>query len=125
MNNLKTPWSDKADTTAYPRPQLNRQSYHSLDGQWQYKIQKGNLDTPIVDGDFDGIIKVPFSPESMLSGVDKSRLTDGFLQPDEVLIYRLEFATQEKDGLAILHFGAVDYECKVLLNGNLIGGHVG
>ncbi|MDE5654735.1 MAG: glycoside hydrolase family 2, partial [Clostridia bacterium] len=87
--------------------------------------QKGKFDTPIVEGDFDGIIKVPFSPESMLSGVDKSRLTDGFLQPDEVLIYRLEFAIQEKDDLAILHFGAVDYECKVLLNGNLIGGHVG
>ncbi len=123
-NNLKTPWSDKIDTTAYPRPQMQRQSYHSLDGDWQYKIRKGNLDSA-VDGDFDGIIKVPFAPESMLSGVDKSRLTDGFLQPDEVLIYRLEFARHEKEGLAILHFGAVDYKCKVFLNGHLVGAHIG
>ena len=124
MNNLKTPWSDKIDTTAYPRPQLQRSSFYPLDGQWQYKIQKGNLSSEI-DGDFDGVIRVPFSPESMLSGVDNSRLTNGFLQPDEVLIYHLEFSRQEDDGLAILHFGAVDYECKVFLNGNLVGSHIG
>ena len=123
-NDLKTPWSDKIDTTAYPRPQMQRDSYHSLDGEWQYKIRKGNLDSA-VDDDFDGVIRVPFSPESMLSGVDRSRLTNGFLQPGEVLIYRLEFAKQEDDGIAILHFGAVDYECKVFLNGYLVGSHIG
>ena len=124
MNDLKTPWSDKVDTTAYPRPQMYRQNFHSLDGQWQYKIQKGNLDSS-VDGLFDGVIRVPFSPESFLSGIDRSRLTNGFLQPDEVLIYRCNFHRHEKDKLAILHFGAVDYECKVLLNGNLVGSHIG
>ncbi len=118
MYDLKTPWSDKSDTTAYPRPQLNRQSYHSLDGQWQYKIQKGNLDCS-VEGLFDGVIKVPFSPECTLSGVNK------FLAPDDVLIYRRKFPTHEKDKLAILHFGAVDYECKVFLNGCLVGYHIG
>ena len=124
MNDLKTPWSDKIDTSAYPRPQMNRQSYYCLDGPWNYKIQKGNLDSQ-VDGLFDGIIRVPFSPESMLSGVDKSRLKDGFLQPDEVLIYRRSFPTHEQNKLAILHFGAVDYECKVYLNGQFIGSHIG
>ena len=118
MNNLKTRWSDSIDTTAYPRPQMQRQSYYNLDGDWQYKIQKGNLDS-IVEGDFDGVIRVPFSPESMLSGVNR------FLAPDEVLIYRREFERLEQDKLAILHFGAVDYECKVFLNGNLVGYHIG
>lgn len=124
MNNLKTPWADKIDTAAYPRPQMQRNSYYCLDGNWQYKIQKGNLDSR-VKGDFDGVIRVPFSPESILSGVGASLLTNGFLQPDEVLIYRLEFTRQEDEGLAILHFGAVDYECKVFLNGDLVGSHIG
>ncbi|MBD5086387.1 MAG: glycoside hydrolase family 2 [Clostridiales bacterium] len=124
MNDLKTPWSNKVDTTAYPRPQMYRKSYHSLDGSWQYKIIKGNLDSS-ADGLFDGVIRVPFSPECLLSGIDKSRLTNGFLQPDEVLIYRRSFPLHEKDKTAILHFGAVDYECKVLLNGNLVGSHIG
>ena len=118
MNNLKTPWSDSIDTTAYPRPQMQRQSYYNLDGDWQYKIQKGNLDAT-VEGDFDGVIRVPFSPESLLSGVNR------FLAPDEVLIYRREFERLEQDKLAILHFGAVDYECNVFLNGNLVGYHIG
>lgn len=124
MNNLKTPWADKIDTAAYPRPQMQRNSYYCLDGNWQYKIQKGNLDSR-VKGDFDGVIRVPFSPESILSGVGASLLTNGFLQPDEVLIYRLEFTRQEDEGLAILHFGAVDYECKVFFNGDLVGSHIG
>lgn len=124
MNDLKTPWSDKIDTAAYPRPQMNRQSYYSLDGQWNYKIQKGNLDSRI-DGLFDGVIRVPFSPESMLSGVDRSRLKNGFLQPDEVLIYRRSFPRHEQNKSALLHFGAVDYECKIYLNGQLIGSHIG
>ena len=124
MSDLKTPWSNKANTTAYPRPQMYRQSYHSLDGLWQYKIKKGNLDSS-ADGLFDGVIRVPFSPECLLSGIDRSRLTNGFLQPDEVLIYRCSFPLHEKDKLAILHFGAVDYECKVLLNGQLVGSHIG
>ena len=124
MNDLKSPWSDKVDTTAYPRPQMYRQSYHCLDGQWNYKIQKGNLGSS-ADGLFDGVIRVPFSPECLLSGIDRSRLTNGFLQPDEVLIYRRSFPKHEEDKLAILHFGAVDYECKVVLNGNLVGSHIG
>ncbi|MCX4361979.1 MAG: glycoside hydrolase family 2 [Clostridia bacterium] len=118
MNNLKTPWSDNVNTTAYPRPQMQRDSYHSLDGIWQYKIVKDDINAQF-DGNFDGEIRVPFSPESYLSGVNR------FLSPDEVIIYSRSFARQESNGRAILHFGAVDYECKIYINGNYAGGHIG
>ena len=119
MTNLKTVWSDEPYTTAYPRPQMVRDSYFPLDGKWDYKIQKGNLSVkPSADTTFDGKILVPFSPESMLSGVNRT------LMPDEVLIYRTYFSKQGDD-VALLHFGAVDYECKVYVNGNLAAEHIG
>ena len=96
-----------------------RDSYFPLDGKWDYKIQKGNLSVkPSADTTFDGKILVPFSPESMLSGVNRT------LMPDEVLIYRTFFSKQGDD-VALLHFGAVDYECKVYVNGNLAAEHIG
>lgn len=101
----------------YPRPQLQRDSYKSLNGFWDYKISKN----PEIPGDFDGKILVPFSPESKLSGVNHT------LQPDEYLFYRLRFSLKDfeiKDKV-ILHFLAVDQIAEVYLNGNFLGKHVG
>lgn len=109
MNNL--PLSE------YPRPQLQRKSYKSLNGFWDYKISKN----PEIPGDFDGKILVPFSPESKLSGVNH------ILQPDEFLFYRLKFSLNDfevKDKV-ILHFLAVDQIAEVYLNGKCLGKHVG
>ena len=119
MNNLKTIWSDSPDTTAYPRPQMVRDSYQPLDGAWDYKIEKGDLSlVPSKDGIYDGKIVVPFSPESMLSGVNRT------LAPDEVLTYRTFFPRLENK-TALLHFGAVDYACKVYVNGSFVTSHTG
>ena len=57
----------------YPRPQFKRDSYISLNGEWDYKIQKDKV-IPEVYG---GKIIVPFSPETKASGVNKT------LHPDE------------------------------------------
>lgn len=119
MRNLKTVWSDEPYTTAYPRPQMVRDSYFPLDGEWDYVILKGDLSyVPSPDTAYEGKILVPFSPESMLSGVDRTLL------PDEVLVYRTLFTKQEGD-VALLHFGAVDYDCKVYVNGKLAARHIG
>lgn len=120
MNELFTPWSDKINTTEYPRPQMARESYQPLDGKWKYLIKEGDL-TFIPDNDtvFDGDILVPFSPECALSGVKT------ILLPEEVLVYRTTFSRKENSPRALLHFGAVDYECRVYLNGYLLGTHTG
>lgn len=120
MNRLYTPWADKIDTTQYPRPQMVRDSFQPLDGKWKYLIQKGDL-TFIPDENtlFEGDILVPFSPESILSGVERTLLAD------EVLVYRTTFARKQNAPRALLHFGAVDYECRVYLNGYLICTHTG
>ena len=101
----------------YPRPNLYRDSYLSLNGEWEYKISK-NPDIPQV---FDGKILVPFSPEAPLSGVNH------ILQPDEFLFYRKVFKLDSDFILdkVILHFMAVDQIAEVYLNGQLLGKHTG
>lgn len=101
----------------YPRPQLERSSYLSLNGTWQYKITKSN-DIP---EEFDGDIIVPFSPECPLSKVEK------VVMPDDYLYYKKVFdipADIDNDKI-ILHFTAVDQITEVYINGEYLGNHIG
>ena len=111
MNRANKPLID------YPRPQLVRSSYLSLNGEWEYAIRKDKK----VPDTFDGTIMVPFSPETELSGVNR------IVQPDERLYYRLKFSLDKsfiKDKV-ILHFMAVDQIADVYLNDAHLGLHVG
>ena len=91
MNKLKTPWSEDVNSTQYPRPQLQRQNWQSLDGYWQCAFVKGNLDSPDVYKTYcDTSILVPFSPESFLSQVGRTTM------PDEILVYKTHFSVLEK-----------------------------
>ena len=102
----------------YPRPQLKRDSYMNLNGLWQYAIRPIDVE---FDGKYDGDILVPFSPEAMLSGVNRT------VTPDDLLYYNLEFEVEDSfiSDKTILHFTAVDYACNVILNGQGIGSHTG
>lgn len=125
MNRLTTVWGEQLKPEAvlqeYPRPQLRRESYINLNGYWECVITKASEATePAV---WDRHILVPFCPESELSGIGH------VLLPDEVLWYRRTFMTEagfnpQKSRL-ILHFGAVDREATVLINGNEAGTHIG
>lgn len=120
MIQLKTRWTDQVHAENvlpdYPRPSLVRDSYFNLNGQWDYAINQSETVSQ-----YDGKILVPFSPETLLSGVQK------IVQPEDTLHYRKVFQLPQgfiKDRV-LLHFGAVDQECQVFLNGKFLGSHIG
>ena len=102
----------------YPRPQMVRPEWTNLNGLWQYAIQAKDAAKP---SEWAGQILVPFAVESALSGVMKS------VQPDQKLWYRRTFETPDlpEGGRLLLHFGAVDWQCTVWVNGTEVGEHVG
>ncbi len=102
----------------YPRPQMVRDEWLNLNGYWDYKIQKTGQPTP---KSYESKILVPFPIESELSGVQRK------LSPDETLWYRRELLIPNgwNSSKILLHFGAVDFECKVWINGTEIGEHKG
>ena len=100
----------------YPRPNLVRKSYLSLNGEWEYGITPEQA-APC----FQGTILVPFSPETLLSGVNR------IVHPGEALHYRRTFTLPPdfRKERVLLHFGGVDQECSVFLNGRELGHHKG
>ena len=121
---LCTIWSEQADDgplavplPEYPRPQMKRADWTCLNGWWEYGIcsagEAGKAAEP------DGSILVPFSPETMRSGVKRT------LQPGETLWYRrtIEDLQMPEGKRLILHFGAVDERCTVFWNGHRVGSH--
>ena len=119
---MLTPWGEALDREhplpEYPRPQLRRNSYLNLNGIWEYAITK-TAEKPAA---MQGEIVVPFSPETLLSGVGH------ILQPDEYLWYRRSVTLPEgffRGGRLLLHFGAVDQRCTVWVNGQEAGSHTG
>ncbi|MHC4755733.1 MAG: glycoside hydrolase family 2 protein [Planctomycetota bacterium] len=119
---LMTRWSKEVSPAnahrEYPRPQMVRKGWLSLNGLWDYAISAKEAEQP---ASFDGEILVPFAIESALSGVMKKV---GF---DNRLWYRRSFEVpKEWSGKRVLlHFGAVDWDATVLVNGKKVGAHKG
>ena len=103
----------------YPRPQMVRSDWLTLNGTWEYALGKKDDTTPVTA--FPGKILVPFSYDSVLSGVTK------MLTIDQRLWYHRTFAVPSAwNGKRILlHFGAVSWDTTVFLNGKEIGSHQG
>jgi hypothetical protein len=102
----------------YPRPQMVRKEWLNLNGLWDYAIRPKAQESPAT---FDGRILVPFPIESALSGVMKP------VGEENRLWYRRGF-TLPKDWLkkrVLLHFGAVDWETAVFVNGKEVDRHQG
>lgn len=93
----------------YPRPQMKRDSFLCLNGEWDYHIQGSNRNE-------SGKILVPFSPESKLGGEHE------MLRPDDILIEETSFQLPDgfNNGRVILHIDAADGTCEVWLNGHLL-----
>ena len=107
----------------YPRPQMVRPDWLNLNGVWQFEIDSGRSGrerglpwAPSLSGE----IVVPFCPESSLSGW-------GHTDFIPAVCYRRTFTVPEAwvDKRVLLHFGAVDYDTWVYVNGREVGWHRG
>ncbi|MEQ8676655.1 MAG: glycoside hydrolase family 2 TIM barrel-domain containing protein [Aggregatilineales bacterium] len=118
---LMTQWGEtvNADNVhpEYPRPQMVRDTWKNLNGLWEYAITDREQVTP--PESYEGNILVPFPIESALSGVTRR------VSASEMLWYRRKVEIQPSDERVLLHFGAVDWEATVWVNGNKIGTHRG
>lgn len=112
---------------SYPRPQLMRPHWADLSGTWSFRFDDDDigLDSGWHSSPrFDATITVPFPPESPASGIGDT----GF---HRVSWYHRELSTGDladagpTGGRTILHFGAVDYRCRVWLDGQYLGSHEG
>lgn len=101
----------------YPRPQMVRDSYVNLNGTWQYAIVRKGTEPKR----FDGTILVPFSPESILSGVERTVTPEDELHYARTFVLDASFLREK----TLLHFGAVDYRAEVFVNDVCVGTHKG
>ncbi len=106
-------------TTAYPRPQLQRKNWKSLNGQWKFAFDdEGGFACPRDLSEWKHTIEVPFAPESDASGIGDT----GF-HPN--CWYEREFELPPGEGRVLLHFGAVDYHARVWVNDRFVVEHEG
>ena len=119
---IASPWAPRINETnawqEYPRPQLVRKEWKNINGLWDYAITNRGENKP---ANFQGKILVPYSIESSLSGVQKT------LKPTQELWYNKEvdIPAEWKGKNVILHFGAVDYQSDLYVNGKHVGQHTG
>ena len=103
------PWA------VYPRPQMRRESYVNLNGQWDLAVTADKKRPEC----YDRQILVPFCVESALSGVEV-HFPDG-----HYLWYRRRFSRPEGTGRVLLHIGAADQILKCYVNQKEVGFHIG
>lgn len=107
----------------HPNPQWERETWKNLNGPWEFEFDFGcsAVERRLWEKErFDREILVPFCPESRLSGIGYTDFING-------VAYRknFELSQEELSGRVLLHFGAVDYEASVYINGTLVGSHKG
>jgi beta-galactosidase/beta-glucuronidase len=105
--------------TGYPRPQLQRSQWINLNGTWKFCFDdEGKWQKPDNIANWTHTIDVPFAPES-----DRSGIGDTGFHP--YCWYERGFDVPIARERVLLHFGAVDYQASVWVNGQFVGSHEG
>lgn len=106
----------------YPRPDFIRQDINMLDGAWDFLMDDENsfeFSNDFPDLLFNETIQVPYCYQSEASEIQRKEYCP-------VVWYRRIVPIDELSGRTLLlHFGAVDWACKVWVNGFYIGSHIG
>ena len=120
---LDTPWTAEVGPNnalpEYPRPQMTRNKWQNLNGVWQFSDAAAGEKPPFGKRLGERVL-VPYPIESALSGIKRH---------EDRMFYRRTFTVPtdwrtERQRL-LLHFGAVDYEATVFVNGERVGSHAG
>ena len=123
QDHIVTPWAKEVNPQAplqeYPRPQLVREAWKNLNGLWEYTIEPKEKEG--IPAAFNGKILVPYPVESALSGVAKRVGKDSVVWYSTSISLSNSFSNKN----VLLHFGAVDWQCAVYVNGKLAGTHQG
>jgi hypothetical protein len=126
---LSTQWTKPAMDAAvpfpdYPRPQLQRADWLCLNGSWDYiggKDIASALDPekPITFSNNSEKIRVPYCPESVLSGIQRKQEINMWYRRS------LEISAGWKNKQVIIHFDAVAHHATLFVNGHKVGSHAG
>ncbi len=118
---LSTPWTDDVTPAnalpEYPRPQLTRPEWRNLNGLWEFAAAAPGEQPPIGRTLAEKVL-VPYPIESALSGIQRH---------EDRMWYRRTFTVPDNwnGKRLLLHFGAVDYDAKVWVNGQQVATHRG
>ncbi len=121
---FQDPFKGEVPRPEHPRPQFERAAseWLNLNGPWQFEIDAGDtgLSRKLHQAELSGHIIVPFAPESPLSGVH-------YVDQMNAVWYRkaVTMPTGWAGKQVVLHFGAVDYDATVYINGAEAGRHRG
>ncbi len=119
---IQTPWAAEVSPLnahpEYPRPQMVREKWASLNGLWDYAVVGADAPKP---EQWDGQILVPFCIESSLSGVGRR------VSAEEALWYSTTFKVPSawKRQRVMLNFDAVDWDAQVFVNDQPVCRHTG
>lgn len=103
----------------HPDPQFQRKDWLNLNGEWDFEFDFGNsgLRAGVLEKDeWSRKINVPFCPESKLSGIEYTDFIAAVWYRKSVTVTEAQL-----EGRVLIHFGAVDYETYLYVNGEEVG----
>jgi beta-galactosidase/beta-glucuronidase len=125
-----TPLLASTQDGSYPRPQLCREQWLSLDGTWDFAYDDDDLGLaehwfdPSGEHVFPDSIEVPLPPESPASGIGRREFHPVVWYHRSVHTDALTSGGSEGQRV-LIHFGAVDHSARVWLDGQLVATHEG